>query len=1218
LFTHLHVHTEFSLLDGLSRLEPLVNHAKDLGMNSLAITDHGGMYGAIDFYRIAKKAGVKPIIGCEMYVAPSSRHSRNPNEKSPYHMTVLAQNAQGYENLVKLVSRSHLEGYYYKPRIDRELLEKFSDGLIVMSGCPSGEVPKAITNGTMDQAKEAASWYRELLGERYFLELMSHGDVPDLPQINSGIMELHRELGIPVVATNDSHYTKQEEAYLQDILLCIQTNTNVSDPKRMRMEEHSYYLRSPEEMAALWPEVPEAISNTQVIAEMCNLELDFTKLRLPQYPVPDGLSGDDYLRKICMEGLRQRIPNYGKAEEDRLEYELDVIRYTQYPNYFLVVWDIAKFVRREDIFFAVRGSAAASLVLYCLGVTDVNPLSYTLVFERFLNMERKEMPDIDMDFQDDRREEVINYVVEKYGREHVAQIITFGTMGAKASVRDVGRALGMAYGDVDRVARLIPTRLHMTLQEAKETSPEFKEIYDAEPDVKKLVDTAQGLEGVTRHSSTHAAGVVISQEPLDDVVPLQRPTKGNEDGAAMTQYTMEPCAALGLLKMDFLGLSNLSILARARNLIAQTRGFRFELTEIPLDDGKTFELLSRGDTVGVFQMEGGGMTRYIKDLKPTSLADVAAMIALYRPGPMEHIDTFIRSKHGVTKPNYPHEALKDILEETYGIIVYQDQVLKIVQTFAGYTLGEADIVRKAMGKKDAAIMAEEKGKFITGALGLGYTQQMADQIFALIEPFAGYAFNKAHSVSYGLISYWTAYLKANFTAEYMVSLLNSYRDNTEKVASAVAECRRLDIPVMLPDINKGEVDYSIEEIDGKQGIRFGLAAVKNVGSGAVESVVNARKKEGGFKSLEHICQVADMGSLNRKTLESLMKAGAFDQYGERNGLLEIIDRMLSLAQSESRMRDSNQTSMFEIMGDSMPAEMVSIDVPALKTPDTDKSRWEQELLGVSISSNSLAQLIAQSSDAESVVFLSDLDGDVAGKKVKVTGQIADVTRRYTRDNRQFTIATLALMDGSVEIFVWNEDLQSNVLWEEGKLVTINGSVKKRDRDDQLSIGCNSVHEFIIPDVVDEEEANDEPMAEPVLAAPTGETRAQINSDGQSDLNGQTSETNGANGASVANGNGGNSSLPSTVVVREPVEVAHRLGLRIRESGQPDNDKYLLLDLKNLLMEYQGKDEVLLEIATEGRIVTMEWPMVRVNACDELQERLQQVLGESGFAYVAAD
>ncbi len=1214
MFTHLHVHTEFSLLDGLSKLEPLVQHAKDLGMNSLAITDHGGMYGAIDFYRIANKAGIKPIIGCEMYVAPSSRHSRNPNEKSPYHMTVLAQNSQGYENLVKMVSRSHLEGYYYKPRIDRELLEQYSEGIIVMSGCPSGEVPKAITNGTMDQAKETASWYRELLGERYFLELMSHGDVPELPEINSGIMQLHRELGIPVVATNDSHYTKKEEAYLQDLLLCIQTNTNVNDVKRMKMEEDSYFLRSPAEMTALWPEVPEAISNTQRIADMCNLEFDFTKLRLPLYEVPDGLGGDDYLRKICMEGLKQLIPNYGKAETDRLDYELDVIKYTQYPNYFLVVWDIAKFVREKDIFFAVRGSAAASLVLYCLGVTDVNPLQYTLVFERFLNVERKEMPDIDMDFQDDRREEVINYVVAKYGREHVAQIITFGTMGAKASVRDVGRALGMAYGDVDRVARLIPTRLHMTLQEAKETTPEFMEIYNAEPDVKKLIDTAQGLEGVTRHSSTHAAGVVISQEPLDDVVPLQRPTKGNGDGAAMTQYTMEPCAALGLLKMDFLGLSNLSILSRARDLIERTRDIRFELPQIPLDDGKTFELLARGETVGVFQMEGSGMTRYLKELKPTTLADVAAMIALYRPGPMEHISAFIESKHGRTQPNYPHPALKDILEETYGIIVYQDQVLKIVQTFAGYTLGEADIVRKAMGKKIAAIMQEEKGKFVEGAKGLGYTQEMADQIFALIEPFAGYAFNKAHSVSYGLISYWTAYLKANFTAEYMVALLNSYRDNTEKIASAVAECRRLKISILPPHINKGDVEYSIEyDEDEKAAIRFGLAAVKNVGTGAVEAFVKARDKEGGFTSLEHMCQVADMGSLNRKTLESLMKAGAFDEYGDRTGLLEVIDQMLSLAQSEARMRDSNQISMFELMGESMPAEMVRITVPTLKTADMEKSRWEQELLGVSLNSIGLDTMMEQTGDTESIVFLSDLEGSTSGTKVTVTGQISDVTKRFTRDNRQFTIASLALMDGAAEIFIWNEDLQGNELWEEGKLVTISGSV--RLRENQMSISCNSVKEFIIPKNLDDDDTANQSQAEPTLAATPVSMATPANGYSIIEEEAELVEPNGTNGTNGYSATNGSSGLPSTEVISDPVQSINWLGLRIRESEKPEADRYLLLDLKNLLMEYQGMDEVMLEIATEGRIITMEWPMVRVNACEELQARLQHVLGDSGYAHV---
>ena len=1059
MFTHLHVHTEYSMLDGLSSLEGVVKRAKELGMDSLAITDHGGMYGAIDFYQIAKRHDVKPIIGCEMYVAPDSRHERSSNNKSPFHMTVLSQDERGYDNLVKLVSKANLEGFYYKPRIDREILERHSDGLIVLSGCPSGEVPRAIMQGDMDKARDAAAWYRELLDGRYYLELMSHGDVPELPQINQGLMELHRQLDIPVVATNDSHYTHKEDAPLQDILICVQTNTNIEDEGRLRMAEDSYYLRSPQEMAALWAEVPEAITNTQRIAEMCDLQLDFSRMRLPEYPVPGGMSADDYLAQICHEALTARLPTAGEAERNRLDYELDVIRQTQFADYFLVVWDIAKFVHERDIFFAVRGSAAASLVLYCLGVTDVNPLPYSLVFERFLNVERKEMPDIDMDFQDDRREEVINYVVDKYGRGHVAQIITFGTFGAKAAIRDVGRALAMPYGDVDRVARLVPNRLNITLDDALEQNPEMKEIYDADESVRKLIDDARGLEGLTRHTSTHAAAVVISQEPLDDIVPLQRPTRSADDGTgvAMTQYAMDPCAELGLLKMDFLGLANLSILARARDLIAETQGFRFALTEIPLKDGNTFDLLSRGDTVGVFQLEGAGMTRYIKDLKPSSLSDVAAMIALYRPGPMEHISTFIDSKHGRVAPNYPHPALKDILEETYGVIVYQDQVLQIARTFAGYSLGQADIVRKAMGKKIPEIMAEEKQNFLEGALAQGYTQQMAEQIFALIEPFAGYAFNKAHSVSYGLISYWTAYLKANFPAEYMVALLNSYKDNTDRVAGAVAECRRMNIPVLPPSVNGSDVNFSIDSKDGESAIRFGLSAIKNVGEAAVAPLVQARKETGGFRSIEHLCQNSDLGGVGKKALESLIRAGALDDFGDRLGMLEVIDRIVSLAQSEAHLRNSQQTSMFDMMGESMPAELASIDVPDLSASDAEKGQWEQELLGVSTSNNALLDLLARSRESNEIVMLNDLQPDMVGKRVKVTGMVSDVTRRYTREQKPFAIVSLVLMDGALEVFVWDEVLQvTGPLWEDGKLVAVTGNV--RQRDDEMSISCLEAQE----------------------------------------------------------------------------------------------------------------------------------------------------------------
>ena len=1206
MFTHLHVHTEYSMLDGLSRLGPLVSKAKELGMGSLAITDHGGMYGAIDFYRLAKDAGVKPIIGCEMYVAPGSRFVKNPNDKSPFHMTVLAQDARGYQNLVKLVTRSHIEGFYYKPRIDRELLEKHHEGLIVLSGCPSGEVPKLLAQGRMDDAAASTGWYRELFGDRYFLELMEHGGVPDLPVINKGLMELQRQLDIPVVATNDSHYINEQDAPLQDILICIHTNTNIQDESRLKMEETSYYLKSHEEMVALYPEMPEAISNTERVAEMCNLEMDFSQLRLPEYKVPDGMTAGEYLAQLCWEGLRRRIERVSPQDEERLTYELEVIKQTQFDNYFLVVWDIAKFVRERDIFFAVRGSAAASLVLFCLGVTNINPLPYRLVFERFLNVERKEMPDIDMDFQDDRREEVINYVVSRYGREHVAQIITFGTLGARASIRDVGRALAMPYGDVDRVAKLVPFKLHITLDEAMELNPEFREAYDADDSIKRLVDTGRNLEGLTRHSSTHAAGVVISKEPLDDVVPLQRPTRGDEDGVSMTQYAMEPIAALGLLKMDFLGLVNLNVLARARNLIIATQGVEIVLQDIPMDDEKTFDLLSRGDTVGVFQMEGSGMTRYIKELKPSSLADVAAMIALYRPGPMEHITAFIEAKHGRTEARYPHPALKDLLEETYGIIVYQDQVLQIFRTFAGYSLGEADIVRKAMGKKIAEIMAKERENFIQGALKNGYTQELAEELFALITPFAGYAFNKAHSVSYGLISYWTAYLKANYPVEYMVSLLNSYIDTTDRIATAVSECRRMMIQVLPPDITRGEEEFSIEALDdGQQAIRFGMAAVKNVGAAALQPVIEARKKEGPFVSIEQMCRSADMSGVNRKTLESLMKVGAFDMFGERSGLISAIDRIISLAQSEARLKDSDQTSMFDLFGESVPTPLSNLDIPDIRTSEGEKWAWEKELLGVPLSNNSLLSSIVNDADPDTVVFLNQIDTEMGGKKMKLRGQVASVIQRYTRENKPFTIATLGLMDGTIEVFVWENVLEETQgLWEDGKLVTITGTV--RVREDQISISCSNASEYKVPDADDATASvGGEGYALSEVGYSNGASHAPVS-------NGMAQPPN--NVSSIADKRASNG-YGERAAEQTNTKTLQRLSLRIHETDTPTKDNYMLEDVKRLLLEYRGEDEVSLQIVSDGRIITLEWPLVRVNACPQLEGQLREILGDVGQVFV---
>ncbi len=1199
MFTHLHNHTEYSfMLDGLSRLESVVGRAKELGMDSLGITDHGGLYGVIDFYRIAREAGIKPIIGCEMYVAPNSRHDRNPGDKTSFHLTVLCKNIEGYRNLVKLVTAAHLEGFYYKPRVDREILQQYHEGLIVLSGCPSGEVPSLISQGRMDDARSAATWYKELFGD-YYLELMRHDGVDGLPAINEGLIELHEELGIDVVATNDSHYVHQEDAPIQDVLICIHTNTNVNDENRLKMDDDSYYLKSADEMESLFADVPEAISNSQAIADKCELELDFSQLHMPEYPVPDGLAPDDYLRQLCEEGLQSRFETVTEVERGRLSYELDVIRQTKYANYFLVVWDIARFVREHDIYFAVRGSAAGSIVLYCLGVTDVNPLEYHIVFERFLNVERREMPDIDMDFQDDRREEVLNYVVEKYGGDHVAQIITFGTLGARASIRDVGRALAMPYGDVDQIARMIPNRLNMTLEKAMGENPELEEAYGADEGTKKLVDIAQRLEGITRHASTHAAGVVISQEPLETYVPLQKPTRGDDDSISMTQYAMEPIAALGLLKMDFLGLVNLTVLAKARDLIDRTRGVRLNLKDIPLDDTKTFELLSAGQTVGVFQMEGAGMTNYIQDLKPTTINDVASMIALYRPGPMEHIGTFIDAKHGRAEAQYVHESLKGILEETYGVIVYQDQVFLIVQAFAGYSLGEADVLRKAMGKKIPEIMEKERDKFLNGAIAQGHPQELAEKVFALIEPFAGYGFPKAHAVSYGLISYWTAYLKANFPEEYMVCLLNAYVENTEKLGGSVAECRRLGIEVMPPDVNYSHVEFSVErQNDGGTAVRVGLASVKNVGEGAVTPVIEAREKEGPFASIEQMCRVADLRGLNRKSLESLIKAGAFDQFGDRGALLEVVDRVLSLAQSEASLRESDQTSMFDLFGESVPTPLAQIDLPAGQTSKSEKKVWETELLGVNFADNPLLNLPASDGDTKAIMSRSEVRADMNGEKIELRGQVASVSHRYTKDQKPYSIANIALLDGDIDVLVWQNVLEKTQgLWEPSKLLTIEGRV--RARDDRVSISCLNASEFKVKD--DGESPDEKPAPEP--AAPPA--ASQVSSP--------------ANGASPTAQELRADTVPSPPRVETPAEPyprQRRLLLRIRETDQPDDDHRLMDDLKQLLLGYQGDDSVGLEIASNGHLVTLDWALVRVNICPPLQEALEEVIGPSGSISIA--
>ncbi|MQG15742.1 MAG: DNA polymerase III subunit alpha [SAR202 cluster bacterium] len=1203
-FSHLHVHTEYSLLDGLSRLEQLVKRASELGMEALAITDHGGLYGAVDFYQIAKRHGVKPIIGCELYVSPSSRLERNPSDKRPYHLTVLAKNNTGYKNLVKLVTLAHLEGFYYRPRVDRESLEKYREGLIVMSGCPSGEVPRALIDGRLDDAKSSAEWYRNTF-EDYYFEIMRHGDVPELPTINDGLLKLKEELDIGIVATNDAHYVLREHAPFQDILICIHTNTNVQDSKRLRMEEDSYYLKSPTEMVETYQDLPEAISNTNVIADKCNLELDFETLRLPEYKDTDGKTSIEFLTELCQEGLKSRVSNPGEKELDRLKYELSVIEDTHFPNYFLVVWDIARFVRHHDIFFAVRGSAAASLVLFCLGVTDINPLDFDLVFERFLNLERKEMPDIDMDFQDDRRDEVINYVVEKYGEDHVAQIITFGTLGARAAIRDSGRALAMPYPEVDRVAKLVPQKLHITLDEAVQSSGELAGLYQNDQAVNKLLDTAKGVEGLTRHSSTHAAGVVISKEPLEDYIPLQRPVKGFENGVNTTQYAMKPLADLGLLKMDFLGLANLTILARTRDLIEERTGQHLALTDIPLNDSKTFDLLSNGETVGVFQLESTGMTRYIQDLKPTSLGDVAAMIALYRPGPMEHIDTFIDAKHGRSEAYYPHEDLEEILKETYGVIVFQDQVLYIARRFAGYSLGEADVVRKAMGKKIPEIMAEERERFMDGALKQGYSQDVADRVFELVEPFAGYAFNKAHSISYGLISYWTAYFKANYTGEYMTSLLNAYSGNADRVSIAVGECLRLGIKVKGPDINSGEVEFSLyDEVDSELSIRFGMSSIKNVGVSTLEKLIDVRKQHGKFSSIEEMCRLADMTGLNRKALDSLIKVGAFDCFGDRTSILSVADRVVALAQSEAQLRNSDQTSMFDMFGESVQAPLTEIEIEEGYTTDNQKGEWELELLGVNLSSKDVLAFIAASADSTTVVSRDLIRQDMNREKIKIAGQIQSVSFRNTRNGKAFAIVNVGMLNGSVEVFVWEELLATTrELLRDGKSILISGIVKDRG-EDQVSISAAEINEFMLSDLPVKPADNLAPQVESSLFSNEKPLAVVPETESIDSLKPAIVSTNGSD-VSIGKKIETKSEQPSNSLPK-------RLLITIIESKKIEADRVLLNNLIRELLEHTGHDDLEMEVKTPNSVVKLAWPLIKVEATTELAEYVAEMLGDSGY------
>ncbi len=1015
-FVHLHVHTEYSLLDGACRLEPLIQRAKDMNMTSLAITDHGVMYGAVAFYKLAHKHGIKPIMGCEIYVAPRSLYQKEPRiDDANYHLVLLAENNQGYRNLLRLISIASVEGLYYKPRVDLDCLKKYSRGLIALSGCLAGQIPQLILKGQMEEAEKQALSLQNVFGkDNFFLEIQEHG-IEEQKRVNSQLVKISKRTGISLVATNDTHYINKEDAQVHDVLLCIQTGKKVSDTDRMTFNSHEFYLKSPEEMNQLFSALPESLENTVRIAERCQIELDFNHMHLPAFPIPKGYDDQSYLRELCWKGLAERYAAITPEIRERYEYELGIIEKMGYASYFLIVWDFIAFARSQNIPVGPgRGSAAGSLAAYALRITDIDPMKYHLLFERFLNPDRVTMPDIDVDFCYDRRDEVIQYVTEKYGQENVAQIITFGTMAARGAIRDIGRALDMPYVQVDQIAKLIPGELGITLDKALQTSIELRNKYEKHPDVKKLIDLAKSVEGMPRHASIHAAGVLIAKENIVNYVPLQK----TPDGSVITQFTMDKLEELGLLKMDFLGLRTLTVIHNALKIIAKTHWRTVDIYDISLDDAKTYEMLSQGNTIGVFQLESDGMRKLIRDLKPSNLEHLTALLALYRPGPLGSgmVDDFIKGKNGEKEIEYLHPSLKPVLQDTFGVILYQEQVMRIASVLAGFTLGQADLLRRAMGKKKPEVIAGLRQKFIEGAQARNVSKDLAGHVFDLMAHFAGYGFNKSHSCAYAMVSYQTAYLKAHYPLEYMASLLTSVMDHTEKVAFYVEECRQMGIAILPPDINESLINFTV----AAESIRFGLAAIKNVGKNAVEEMIVARHKEGKFISLETFCQRVDSRLVNTRTVESLIRAGAFESvHTSRSYLLSEMEYAFALAEKKQQELRSGQVSLFDIMEEEVP------DIDSSSRPKgvvrefsfREILEMEKELMGLYISGNPLDpyRQILHENVRVTTLEVKNLQNDVM---TIIGGMIASIKEIMTKKGKTMAFMTIEDFVDSVEVIVF--------------------------------------------------------------------------------------------------------------------------------------------------------------------------------------------------------
>lgn len=1177
-FTHLHVHTEYSLLDGFSRVKTLVKRAKEKGMTAVAITDHGCMFGAIDFYKAAKAEGIKPIIGCEVYTAPRKLTDKDPNyDKHQGHLVLLAKDMTGYKNLIKIVSKSYVDGFYYKPRTDMDELKKHSQGLIALSACLAGDVPRAIMNGNYDKARKLAMEYRNIFGNgNYYLEIQDHG-LPEQKQVNTEVVRLSRELNIPLVATNDVHYVDKDDAKIQDILMCLQMQKTIDDENRMKFPSDEFYLKSREEMEQLFPELEEALDNTNEIAERCNVEFEFHKYHLPRYDVPEGYTTNGYFRELCQKGLVERYGEDCPEEyKERLEYELNTIENMGYVEYFLIVWDFINFAKQNNIMVGPgRGSAAGSIVAYTLKITDIDPMKYSLLFERFLNPERVSMPDIDIDFCYERREEVIDYVKRKYGEDHVAQIITFGTMGAKIAIRDVARVLNVSYNKADQIAKEIPFELGMTIDKAMDSNPTLVDLYESDAEAREVIDISKRLEGTLRHASTHAAGVVIARNPVDEYVPLYK-----HQDSITTQFTMTTLEELGLLKMDFLGLRTLTVIRDALDLIELNRDIKgyiehIDFSKMEYDDDEVFETLSQGNTLGVFQLESSGMRNFMKQLKPNSFEDIVAGISLFRPGPMDSIPTYIENKNNPEKVTYINDKLRPILEVTYGCLVYQEQVMQVVRDLAGYSYGRSDLVRRAMSKKKMDVMEEERqyfihGKFddegnieIPGCIRNGISEEDANKIFDDMIDFARYAFNKSHAAAYGVLAYETAYLKVHYPVEFMAALMTSIMGNSDKVVEYIRECNVIGIPVNPPDINKSFAKFSVEG----DSIRFGLAAVKNVGVNVIENIVKEREENGEFKDFVDFAKRLDSKDTNKRMIESLIKCGAFDQISEnRATLMAGYESVLESISMDRKKNVQGQISLFDAFSaqvEEAPDMQLSTKLPVLREfSEKEKLNMEKEVLGMYLSGHPLSEYKSELDRKTSINMkkINELKEDektymkLHDREVIMGGMVIAKRIMTTKRNEIMAFITLEDLYGAIEVVVFPQTLKKfNILLNDDSIILIKGAISI-DGDEAKLIARD------IKDINEEYRFNSEKIS--------------------FDLK-------------------GNSNKPKS----------KQMNVRIDTVG----DEELLMKVFKITRKYPGKDRLILLPKDQNidmdKPITYKVPGMYINADEELKKELGSLVGK---------